>query len=281
MKIFEHLIKSVGLVVLVSVFATAGFLPSQLMAVEKVKKQKKVKAGKAKKSPKKKSPKTKKSAKKKAAKKKSAKKKAVVKKDKVVVEETEFDKILRDPDAGKWEKLSFGEGEEKLSLDVLAVGSGNVLYGVDKKTKTFYVNDGDGWEKRLEGSINFVTVAMDGTVLLLNSEGEIFQYDHESKDMKKIAGSAHSWDSIAALNASMIWAVEYEEGRPYGKLYSFQSTRWSSEWTPVNNDEGIQTQGIKDVFVTPRELWLIDANGKAYVKDVEEWRTGLFGLGIF
>jgi hypothetical protein len=274
MKVFEHLIKSVGLVILISAFAATGLLSSQLMAVEKVKKQKKVK--KAKKT--KKTPKAKKSTAKKAAK-KPAKKKAVVKKDKVVVEETEFERILKDPNAGEWELLPRGEGNEELSLDILAVGPDKVLYGVDKEAKDLYVNEGSGWVRKIEGSINFVTVAVDGAVLLLNDEGEIFQYNNESGEREKLAGSAHSWDNIAALNTSMIWAIEYEAGQTHGKVYSFQSTRWSSGWMPVNNDAGEQTQGIRDVFVAPGELWLIDADGKTYVKDIEEWKTGLFGLG--
>lgn len=280
MKICEYVIKRTHLIFLVSLLTFTGFISNQLDALEKgetkssskVKKQKKSSKKKGKKAPKKTA---KKQQKKVAAKKKVAKK--PINKDAAIVEKSELDMILEDQDAGKWELIVLGSGNEKIKLDICAVGPDKVKYGVDKVEKALYVNEGAGWEKK-ETSIKFVTVAMDGTVLLLNEGGEIFAYDHSSGIKDKIADSSYKWDSIAALNSSVIWAIQYEEGRSFGRLYSFQSTRWSAGWAAVTTEEGNQTQGIKDVFVTPGELWLIDVNGKAYVKEIEEWKTGLLGI---
>lgn len=277
MRFYETIKRNVHFVLVVTAFIVAGSAASQLCAttttdeeaqvkakkraVKKKKAQKKSAQNKAvKKSDKKRQVKsTKNTSRKKTPKattkrgKKVAKqpKKSVARRkkvDKVVVAPSALEVIKNDPNQGKWEKAS--ESDESLDMDNIAVGPKNELYGVDKETKAFYVHDGKVWVKKHD-DIKYVTVAMDGSVLLLGGDGGVFLYKND--DVTRIAESNYKFDSLAAFNVNDIFAIENDHNLPYGKLYRYQKGVWS-----------LVGKGVCDVFTTAGSVWVTGFDDTAW-----------------
>jgi hypothetical protein len=147
-----------------------------------------------------------------------------------------------------WEKglfipLLLGAGNENLVLSQISVGNNEDIWAVDEDNDTIYEYGKDGWEKRDRG--NYVAAGVDGTVMALNVNNELFEYKDGGwvfvPDVKFSSITVGSKDHVYGTFEGQLWTRDAD-----GKWIQLKD----KDDKPVDNIDEISVNAAGSVMVT-------------------------------
>lgn len=159
-----------------------------------------------------------------------------------------------------WDKevfvpLAVGKDNEKLDLDIVAVGNAGSIWAIDVDAKSLYQHTDAGWVLREKGMAVDVAAGVDGTVVVLNEKGKAHLMLGEGK-----------WKELD--NDVMLTVAVGSKDHIYAINESNQLVRYEKDaWVVLNDKDDKPAQFFKDVAVNAAgSVFVLSCDGDMFNK---------------